>query len=85
MLRLGTNKKVHPTQMPINLAAQCIVFSTDERDTVLDPFSGSGTTGVACIKLSRHFIGIEREAQYVKLTLDRWANVWLQRTLFERN
>ena len=85
ILRLGTNKKVHPTQMPINLAAQCIVFSTDERDTVLDPFSGSGTTGVACIKLSRHFIGIEREAQYVKLTLDRWANVWLQRTLFERN
>ena len=71
--------------MPVNLAARCILFSTDASDTVLDPFSGSGTTGVASIKLGRRFIGIERETEYLKLTLDRWANVRLQRTLFQVN
>ena len=85
ILRPGTNQKVHPTQMPINLAARCLLFSTDKGDTVLDPFSGSGTTGVACIKFGRCFIGIERESEYVKLSLDRWANVRLQRTLFQVN
>ncbi len=73
ILRPGTNQKVHPTQMPVNLAARCILFSTDTGDSVLDPFSGSGTTGAACIKLGRHFVGIERESEYVKLALDRWA------------
>lgn len=48
----------------------------------LDPFSGSGTTGVACIKLGRSCVGIEREAEYVKLALDRWAKAHLQPTLF---
>src|SRR6266487_5246279 len=85
ILRPGTNQKVHPTQMPVNLAARCILFSTDKGDTVLDPFSGSGTTGVACIKLGRHFMGIERESEYVKLTLDRWAKVHLQPPLFQVN
>ncbi len=82
VLKPGTNQKVHPTQMPVNLAARCILFSTDKGDTVLDPFSGSGTTGVACIKLGRRFIGIERETEYVKLALDRWAKVGLQPALF---
>jgi len=85
ILKPGTNQKVHPTQMPVNLAVRCILFSTDKGDTVLDPFSGSGTTGVACIKLGRHFMGIERESEYVKLTLDRWAKVHLQPTLFQAN
>src|SRR6266496_3164068 len=63
----GTNKKAHPTQMPVNLAARCILFSTSVGDTILDPFCGSGTTGVACIKLGRRFIGIERETEYIEL------------------
>ncbi|MBE0651666.1 MAG: site-specific DNA-methyltransferase [Bacteroidales bacterium] len=74
ILRPGTNKKAHPTQMPVNLAARCILFSTNEGDTVLDPFNGSGTTGTACIKLGRNFIGVERESEYVKLARIRWAN-----------
>lgn len=81
----GTNRKVHPTQMPVNLAVRCIVFSTNKGDTVLDPFSGSGTTGVACIKLGRRFIGIEREEQYIELTLERWKRVYLQSSLPPRS
>jgi len=85
VIQPGTNKKVHPTQMPVNLAVRCILFSTNVGDTVLDPFCGSGTTGVACIKLGRHFIGIEREEQYIELTLDRWINVRSQPVIFEGN
>ena len=82
IIKPGTNSKVHPTQMPVNLATRCIVFSTSMGDTVLDPFSGSGTTGIACIQLRRRFIGIERETEYVKLTLDRWTKARLQNETF---
>lgn len=54
-------------------------------DTVLDPFSGSGTTGFACIKLGRRFIGVERENEYVKLALDRWTKMRLQLLLFQKS
>jgi DNA modification methylase len=83
ILKPGTNAKVHPTQMPVNLVARCILFSTDIGDTILDPFSGSGTTGEACIKLGRRFIGIEREEEYIKLTHDRWTKARLQPASFQ--
>lgn len=54
----------HPTQKPEKLIAKIILASTFEGDTVLDPFLGSGTTSVVAKKLGRHYIGIEREAQY---------------------
>jgi site-specific DNA-methyltransferase (adenine-specific) len=82
ILKPDTNQKVHPTQMPVRLAVRCIVFSTDQGDTVLDPFSGSGTTGVACIQLGRRFIGIEREIEYVQLAQNRWVKARLQLGLF---
>ena len=82
IIKPGTNSKAHPTQMPVDLAARCILFSTDAGDTVLDPFSGSGTTGIASMQLGREFIGIERESQYAKLTLHRWAKAHLQPTSF---
>ena len=69
----GTNKKAHPAQMPRALATRCILFSTNPCEVVLDPFNGSGTTGEACIENGRDFIGIEREAEYVEMTLNRWA------------
>ena len=75
ILKPGTRQKAHPTQMPLNLAARCILFSTSEGDTILDPFNGSGSTGAACIKLGRHFIGIEREAEYVQLARSRWEQI----------
>jgi len=78
ILEPGTNKKAHPAQMPIRLVERCIVFSTDEGDTVLDPFSGSGTTLVACEKNKRNGVGIEREEQYIEMTKIRLAEVHLQ-------
>lgn len=44
---------------------------TDPGETILDPFAGSGTTGVACLRLGRRFIGIERDEKYFKLACDR--------------
>lgn len=82
ILKPGTNEKAHPAQMPVNLAARCIMFSTDEGDMVLDPFNGSGTTGEACIKLNRNFIGIEREAEYIQMAQERWSKVLLSPSLF---
>ena len=67
----GTNKKVHPCQMPINLIVRCVVFSTDEADIVLDPFLGSGTTAVAAEKLDRKWIGIEINSEYCKIAEKR--------------
>lgn len=82
ILKPNSVQKAHPAQMPVNLAVRCIVFSTDEGDMVLDPFNGSGTTGEACIKLNRNFIGIEREAEYVQMANQRWDKARLSPSLF---
>jgi DNA modification methylase len=55
---------------------------TDEGETVLDPFMGSGTTGVACMKLGRKFIGIEKRADYFDLACRRIDAVYRQSDLF---
>jgi DNA modification methylase len=55
----------HGAQFPAALPARCIVTSTDPGDIVLDPFVGSGTTGVAAISLGRRFIGIDVSAEYL--------------------
>lgn len=78
LLKSGTNSKAHPAQMPVGLVARAILFSTDEGDTVLDPFNGSGTSGEACYKLNRRYIGIEKEREYYDLTLERWRRLALQ-------
>ncbi len=54
----------HPTQKPEKLLAKLILASSEEGDIVLDPFLGSGSTSVTARKLKRHYVGIEREAQY---------------------
>lgn len=61
----------HTTQKPLALLYRIISSSTKEEDYVLDPFSGSGTTGVACELLSRKFIGIEKKEEYYNLSLRR--------------
>ncbi len=68
-----TNKNNHPTVKPIALMEYLIKLVSREGATVLDPFMGSGTTGIACKKLKRHFIGIEREAEYIKIAESRIA------------
>lgn len=57
----------HPTQKPEKLLAKLILASSNKNDVVLDPFLGSGTTSVVAKKLQRHYIGIEREKEYVAL------------------
>ena len=61
----------HPTQKPIELLKRIILSSTNENDLVLDPFSGSSTTGVVCQMLNRNFIGIELEAEFIELSKKR--------------
>lgn len=57
-------ERYHPTQKPIQLIDRIIRASTNEGMVVLDPFIGSGSTAVSCIKLRRHFIGIETDSEY---------------------
>jgi len=67
--------KAHSTQKPESLLHRVIVASTRPGDVVLDPFFGSGTTGAVAKRLGRHFIGIERDANYVKVARVRIAGV----------
>jgi len=65
----------HPTQKPLALLERVMLSSTNESDIVLDPFCGSGTTGVACQKIgNRYFIGIEIDKKYFELTKERLSN-----------
>jgi site-specific DNA-methyltransferase (adenine-specific) len=62
---------VHPTQKPLELLMRIISMCSNEGDIVLDPFCGSGTTGVACVLLGRKFIGIDLDSEYLELTRTR--------------
>ncbi len=61
----------HPTQKPIALLEKIILASTDENDLILDPFNGSGTTGIVANRLKRNYIGIDNEKEYLDLTIRR--------------
>jgi site-specific DNA-methyltransferase (adenine-specific) len=61
----------HPCQKPINLLARIIAASTKENDWILDPFSGSSTTGIAANLLNRRYLGIEQESQYLQMSSAR--------------
>ena len=63
--------KLHPTQKPINLMKYLIEVSSNENDIVLDPFMGSGSTGVACLNTNRNFIGIELDKNYFEIAKTR--------------
>lgn len=71
---IGLNEKKegkHPTQKPLSLMRHFISILTNEGDVVLDPFMGSGTTGVACRELNRRFVGIELMPEYFSLAKKR--------------
>jgi site-specific DNA-methyltransferase (adenine-specific) len=61
----------HPTQKPVALIARCLRATTDPGDLVLDPFAGSGSTGVAALKLGRCFVGFEQDKTYARLAARR--------------
>jgi len=69
----GVEKKFgkHPTQKPLVLLERIILASTSPDDTVLDPFTGSSTTGVAAIRHGRRFIGIDTNTEYLELSVKR--------------
>lgn len=75
----------HPTQKPLPLMHWCIseFLKKQSPQTILDPFMGSGTTGVAALQLGRKFIGIEREERYFKIACERISNAVAQGQLFE--
>ncbi len=64
-------RMVHPTQKPVRLIERLLAVFSDEEDIVLDPFVGSGTTAIACKKMKRKFIGIEKDDEYYRLALER--------------
>ena len=73
--------KEHPTQKPIALMKWCIDM-LQKSQTILDPFMGSGTTGVAAVQMGRKFIGIEREEKYFQIACKRIEDAQRQSDLF---
>ena len=76
----GETKQNHPAPFPIKLANDHILSWSNEGDTVLDPFMGSGTTGLAAKKLGRNFIGIEKVEEYFQLSKERIERETAQQT-----
>ena len=71
----GNNEKKfgkHPTQKPEELLKRIILASSKENDLILDPFNGSGTTGIAASKLDRKYFGIDNQKEYLDLTIKRF-------------
>ena len=73
--------KQHPTQKPLALMQWCLGFLPDAT-TILDPFMGSGTTGVACVKLGRTFTGIELDSDYFDIACQRIEEAYRQPDMF---
>lgn len=74
-------KRFHPTQKPVALMKWCLGF-LPEAEAILDPFMGSGTTGVAAVQMGRRFIGIEREPKYFDIACKRIEDAQRQGDMF---
>lgn len=72
-LRREDGRALHPTQKPESLVARCVIASSAPGDLVVDPFVGSGTTGVVCSRLGRNFVGFDLENDYIKAARRRIA------------
>lgn len=83
MLRAnGEQRGDHPTQKPVGVMKWCIGHLPEPNQTILDPFMGSGTTGVAAVQMGRKFIGIEREPKYFDIACKRIEDAQRQGDLF---
>lgn len=69
--RVKSSERSHPTEKPVGLLECLIRVVTKQGDTVLDPFCGSGSTGVACQRLNRSFIGVERSSHYADVAMKK--------------
>jgi site-specific DNA-methyltransferase (adenine-specific)/modification methylase len=72
----------HPTQKPVGIMEWVISHLPTETQTIIDPYMGSGTTGVACAKMGKTFIGIEREQKYFDIACKRIQDAYAQGDLF---
>src|SRR3990170_3090090 len=78
---MGTPKPVekkfgkHPTQKPEDLLKRIVLASTNKNDLILDPFTGSSTTGIAAYLLGRHFIGVDTEPKYLDVSIKRFEEL----------
>jgi site-specific DNA-methyltransferase (adenine-specific)/modification methylase len=82
MIRQGNEERYHPTQKPLEVM-KWVIGLCPVSDTILDPFMGSGTTGVAAIQMGKKFIGIERDPKYFKIACKRIEQAVAQPQLFE--
>lgn len=82
MLRKGQEERYHPTQKPLGVI-EWALYQVTNANTVLDPFNGSGTTGVACIRLGRQYTGIEIEERYCEISAKRFEREIAQGKLFD--
>lgn len=76
MIRKDREERFHPTQKPVGVMTWCIGHLPEDAETILDPFMGSGTTGVAAIKTGKQFIGVEREPKYFDIAVSRIRRAW---------
>lgn len=76
-------KNVHPTQKPVRVMQWCINLISKPGDTIIDPYMGSGTTGVAAVKTGRNFIGIEIDPTYYAIAQRRIEDAAAQPMLLE--
>jgi site-specific DNA-methyltransferase (adenine-specific) len=78
----NTQGAVHPTQKPLPLMNELVSLFTFEDDLVCDPFLGSGTTGVACVKQGRRFVGVEQDRTHFEAACERIRKAYAQPDLF---
>jgi site-specific DNA-methyltransferase (adenine-specific) len=78
----GADRPDHPCPKPLRLMQSLVSDYSDVGETILDPFMGSGTTGVACAKLGRSFIGIEMEEKYFEIACQRIRDALSQTDMF---
>lgn len=73
----------HPTQKPLPLLCRILMAATLEQEWVLDPFTGSSTTGIACSLLNRRFLGIDREKEFLDLSVKRFHECQIPQKITE--
>lgn len=81
MIRQGNEDRFHPTQKPLQVM-KWVIDLCPKADTILDPFMGSGTTGVAAVQMGRKFIGIEREPKYFDIACKRIEDAQRMQDMF---
>jgi site-specific DNA-methyltransferase (adenine-specific) len=81
--RVSASDREHQTQKPVELMATLLGVVSGPGDTVLDPFMGSGSTGVACVSMGRRFIGIERDGDHFETACRRIEEAYRQPRLFD--